>query len=361
MIAGDAQSHLSPRSTRFVNVPRNALLIGDATEQLRRLPDSSIDCAITSVPYFNVRDYGVGRQIGLESDVDVWVEALRPVFAGLARVLKDSGSAWLNVDDTYSSSRHLGAPAKGMFLAPERLILALAADGWIVRSKVIWSKPNPLPRSLSDRPNHVYEMFFLITRSANYHFDLDGIRVPYRGDSAVAAQPVEWSVADSLAGSPGLLLGKDPGDVWQIPAKGFSGGHFATYPEDLIEKPLLASCPERCCSRCGRPWRRASRQTIVGQRATGRNSGFVARFPGRWRTFRSRGALHPSCDCRAAWKPGVVLDPFFGAGTTALVAERLRRDWVGIELNPEYAQIATERIEAAREEAMDSADEGVAA
>jgi DNA modification methylase len=311
------------------------------------LPESSIDCCITSVPYFNVRDYGVQRQIGLESDVDSWVEAMRPVFRELARVLKESGTAWINVDDTYSSSRTLGVPPKGMFLAPERLILALAADGWIVRSKVVWAKPNPLPRPLSDRPNHSYEPFFLIARSPKYRFDLDAIRIPYL-KSDTTWEKVPWSVDQSLDGSPGLYLGRDLGDVWTIPAKGFAGGHFATYPEALVEKPILSSCPERICVACDRHWSRSSDQHIVGHRVAGPASGHVARFGGRWRTYRTRGPLRPSCACKAAWKPGIVLDPFFGAGTTAVVAERLRRDWIGIELNPRYARIADERIEAAR-------------
>jgi len=318
-------------------------MIGDAEEQLRRLPDASVDCCITSVPYYNVRDYGVRRQIGLESDVDAWVEALRPVFRELARVIKADGSAWINVDDTFSSSHKFGAPPKGMFLAPERLILALAQDGWIVRSKVIWFKPNPLPRALSDRPNHCYEPFFLITRSRDYHFDLDSIRIPYRANRDGDLLPVQWTADSSVDGSSGAFLGKDPGDVWTIPAKGFSGGHFATFPETLIERPILASCPERVCVKCGKPWRRESKPHIVGERISG-PSGRVARFAGSWRTYRRRGPLRPSCACKAAWKPGIVLDPFLGAGTVGIVARRLGRDWLGIELNPRYAKMARERL-----------------
>lgn len=351
----------SRRSQRLRVVPRNTILVGDAEEQLRRLPDESVDCIITSVPYFNVRDYGVRRQIGLEADVESWTQALRPVFEELKRVLKLSGTAWVNVDDTYSSNKGLGAPPKGMFLAPERLILALAADGWIVRSKVVWAKPNPLPRPLTDRVNHAYEPFFQIVRAGKYHFDLDAIRVPYRREANAPAEKVDWNVAQSLAGSPELLLGRDPGDIWTIPAKGYAGGHFATYPEALIEKPILTSCPERVCVSCKRPWRRDSQQQVVGQRVAGPTSGHVARFAGRWRTFRTRGPLLPDCSCRAAWKPGVVLDPFFGAGTTAVVAERLRRDWVGIELNPRYAKMASERIEGLRDDNLAERERNMAA
>ena len=330
-------------------VPRNAILVGDATEELRRLPRASVDCCITSIPYFNVRDYGVRRQIGLEKNVDAWVEAMRPVFHELARVLKPTGSVWCNVDDSWSTNLGLGVPPKGMLLAPERLITALAADGWIVRSKVVWAKPNPLPRPMTDRPNHAYEPFFLITRSGSYHFDLDSIRIPYDKVAGGLPTPVPWTVGHSLEGSPGSLLGRDPGDVWTIPARGFRGGHFATYPEALVEKPILASCPERICTGCGAPWGRESKQHVVGNRVSGPTSGRVARFPGRWRVFRTRGPLVPTCRCKRAWRPGIVLDPFFGAGTTAVVAERLRRDWIGIELNPGYARMAAARLEDARE------------
>jgi DNA modification methylase len=349
LISRSSSSDRAEARRRLGTLPRNTILVGDAQEQLRRLPDASVDCCITSIPYYNVRDYGVRRQIGLEADVDAWVGAMRPVFDELARVMKAGASAWINVDDTYSSSRRLGVPAKGMFLAPERLILALSSDGWIVRSKVVWSKPNPLPRALSDRPNHSYEMFFMIVRSPKYEFDLNGIRVPYRKEGSGEVHQVPWSSADALEGAPGALLGKDPGDVWSIPAKGFSGGHFATFPESLIERPLIASCPERLCMRCDKPWHRQAKPHIIGQRVTGPSTGHVARFAGRWRTFRTLGPLKPSCACKAAWKPGVVIDPFFGAGTTGIVAERLRRDWIGIELNPRYANIARERLEDERE------------
>ena len=325
---------------------RNRILVGDVREQLSEIPDGSVDCVITSPPYFQLRNYGRPEQIGLEAHVDLWVESLRAVLADIARVLKPSGSVWLNLGDTHSSHPTAGARAKSLLLGPERLGLALIADGWLVRNKIVWAKRNPLPSGARDRLSCTWEVIYLLTRSPSYFFDLDAIRVPHsssprgrRGDgSAVYPPPGHgapgWA-SEREGGNKGLAalrgrglvghpLGKNPGDVWQMSTASFRGAHFATFPKHLAERPLLATCPERVCATCGLPWQRDTKRTL-GQLAV-------------------RGELRKRCDCKGGWRPGLVLDPFLGSGTVALVALEHDRDWLGIELNPDFAALAERRI-----------------
>lgn len=316
----------------------NRVLVGDVRERLTEIPDSSVDCVITSPPYYQLRDYGASGQIGLEATVDGWVDELLLVLRGLKRVLKPTGSLWLNLGDSYSRHARFGTPAKGLLLGPERVVLALAADGWIVRNKVVWAKTNPLPHSVADRLTNKYEVVYFLTRSPRYFFDLDAIRLRHdtkhgphyaRTWPPPSVLPPGWSHKGSpngglhalkARGMSGHPLGKNPGDVWTLATGSFRGAHFATFPPALVERPLLATCPEHVCSRCGTPVRGSSR------------------------------ALRAECECRATGEPGLVLDPFFGAGTVGLVAEQHGRDWLGIELNPAYAELARTRIEDARAE-----------
>lgn len=348
---------------------RNRILVGDVRERLRELPDASVDCVITSPPYFQLRDFGMAGQLGLELTVSDWVEELRLVLGGLVRVLKPTGSLWLNLGDTYSRHHRSGAPPKSLVLAPERLLLALAADGWIVRNKLIWAKTNPMPSSVADRLSITYDVVYLLVRSGRYHFDLDAIRLPHRSyrtdrraGGAVYPPPGQGAPSwDSGSGNKGLAalhargqvghrLGKNPGDVWQIPAANYRDAHFATFPPRLVERPLLAGCPQRVCCRCGCPYKREGHvlRSQLGVSQPRRAPGDVHRFKHHYRVIRTRGALRPGCSCRSASQPGLVLDPFFGAGTVALVAEQHGRDWVGIELNPDFARLANERIANAR-------------
>lgn len=336
-------------------VPRNVVLVGDVREQLRTLPAGSVDTVITSPPYVGLRNYGMAGQIGLEPHVDAWIEALCEVGAELARVLKPTGSWWLNLGDSYSRNTRLGAPAKGLLLAPERLALALAKNGWLIRNKVVWAKPNAMPTSTRDRLACTWEVLYFLVRSPNYTFDLDGIRVPHRSPSharddkrvardldRVVATPPRW--AGPLAGSnsglarlkarglPGHPLGKNPGDVWNYATSNYRGQHFATFPASLVERPLLATCPEKVCTRCGNAWVRSP--------------------PAQLGRLAVRGDMAPTCTCDAGTRRGLVLDCFFGAGTVGLVAEKHGRDWLGIELNPTYAELARARIESARNDEL---------
>jgi site-specific DNA-methyltransferase (adenine-specific) len=343
----------------MTKLPRNTILTGDAVTRLRELPGGAVDCVITSPPYFQLRDYGTAGQLGLEATVEDWVAGLRPVFAEVARALKPSGSLWLNLGDSFSRHARYGAPPKGLLLAPERLVLALAGDGWLVRNKVIWAKTNPMPTSVTDRLTLTYEPVYFLVRSRRYFFDLDAIREPHRsrsdrktGRTPLGVRP-GWS--GPLAGSrdglrqarpdgrPGHVLGKNPGDVWPIATRGYPGAHFATFPEELVRRPILATCPEVVCTACGRPWRRPVTVRRIGRTAPAGTDDYVRRYPRRWETVREVGALVP-CGCDAPTVPGVALDPFFGTGTVGVVARRLGRDWLGIELSPEYVRLAWDRL-----------------
>ena len=188
----------------MTSLPRNTILTGDATSVLRGVPEGSIDCVITSPPYYQLRDYGVVGQHGLEPTVDDWVDGLRQVFVEVARVLKPAGVLWLNLADSFSRHARYGAPPKGLLLGPERLLLALAGDGWLVRNKVIWAKPNPMPSSVGDRLSLTYEVVYFLVRTPRYYFDLDAIREPHRSHAAKRGRaplerPPGW--AGPLAGS----------------------------------------------------------------------------------------------------------------------------------------------------------------
>jgi site-specific DNA-methyltransferase (adenine-specific) len=312
-------------------LPRNRVLTGDARAVLDRLLPESVDAVVTSPPYFQLRDYDAAGQLGLEQTVDEWVASLRAVCRSIGRVLKPHGSLWLNVGDTYSRHLRAGAPPKSLLLGPERLLLALARDGWIVRSKAIWAKQNPLPESVRDRLSKTWEPVYLLTRSPRAYFDLDAIRTPHQGRTRAAHEPNRryqggnsGLTALKARGSYGHPLGKNPGDVWTLPKATFRGAHFATFPEPLVKRPILATVPERICVQCDQPWRR---------RRTPRRPGEVGKVGPLLR-----------CDCFAPSRPGVVLDPFFGTGTVGIVAERHGRDWLGIELNPAYVQMATRRL-----------------
>lgn len=327
-------------------LPRNRLFVGDALEQLKALPDASVDTVITSPPYFRLRDYDAANQLGLETHVDQWVDALVAVATEVARVLVPTGSFWLNVGDTFSTHPSQGASRKSLLLAPERLAQRLTDTGWTLRNKIVWSKANPVPTSVRDRLTATHEFIYVLVRQSRYFFDLDAVRVPHtsrlskpsgrtagrsregwRGPNAASAGGLAKVKAEGRVGHP---LGKNPGDTWVMASSTYRGAHHATYPLRLAERMLLAGCPEARCSRCRTPWRRSTIRAL-GQAAV-------------------RSALTPGCDCQARSEPGLVLDPFMGSGTTAVAAERHGRDWLGIELNPGFAAQAETRIRQAREQ-----------
>lgn len=307
--------------------PRNVVLEGDALRELRGLASDSVDCIVTSPPYLGLREYNAGTgEIGKEAHVGEWVENVRAVCGELRRVLAPHGSLWLNVGDSLSRHSRFGAPPKSFLGGPERLLIALIADGWICRSRVVWSKTNPLPSSVRDRLTATHEMVFHLVRAPRYHFDLDAIREPLvssrkprrsRDHTSAAALGRLAGSRSGLArmaasGISGNAKGKNPGDSWRLPSGRGVGGHFATFPEALVRRPILATCPARVCTVCELP------------------------------AVRGAGP-QPGCDCGGPTRPGLVLDPFAGSGTTLKVGRELGRDVLGIELAPRYAQLARER------------------
>ena len=324
---------------------RNIVITGDALTELRRLPDASVDMVLTSPPYFRLRDYAVTGQLGLERHVDDWVAGLREVAQEIHRVLVPSGTFWLNVSDTYSTGEREGAARKSLLLGPERLALALIEDGWRLRNKIVWQKANTMPSSVTDRLTCSWEALYVFVRADRYFFDLDSVRTPHTSKPPKRQRPrlirtkrAQWLGPNTddatglarmkAAGRVGHPLGKNPGDVWRIPASNYRGSHHATFPVALAELAIRAGCPEQRCTVCRAPYRRPVHREVVkgiGETAV-------------------RGALAPQCDCQAIAEPGIVLDPFFGAGTTALGAIENHRDWLGIELSPHFAREARDRI-----------------
>jgi site-specific DNA-methyltransferase (adenine-specific) len=317
---------------------RNRLLIGDALSRLRALSPGSVDCVVTSPPYFGLRDYGVNGQLGQEAHVQSWAERVVAVCRELYRVLAPHGSLWLNLGDAYSTHPALGAPAKSLLLGPERVAQALVSDGWLLRNKVVWAKTNPMPSPIADRLTNSHEFIYFLVKQPSYFFDLDAIREPLRSSRPPSGEShIPPSALGKLAGRRdgltamvrqgrnGHPLGKNPGDVWQIASASYRGAHFATFPPELIRRPILATCPPQVCDACHRPWRRSTR-------------------PGKIEDGRPAPRPFIPCGCSASTRPGLVLDPFFGSGTVALVARQHRRDWLGIELNPAYKSLAEARL-----------------
>ena len=278
------------------------ILIGDAREKLKELPDQSVNCCVTSPPYWGLRDYGNNKQIGLEKNPDEFIAELVDVFREIKRVLRDDGTLWVNMGDSYAGGtkggdlKSSGLKSKDLVGIPWMLAFALRADGWYLRQDIIWHKPNPMPESVRDRCTKAHEYVFLLSKSDKYYFDTEAMQEPSAGLGKTKIRFGGKKYGDSDDPKHATKSGNEYTDsgtrnkrsVWSITAKPFKGAHFATFPPALIEPCILAGCPEG----------------------------------------------------------GVVIDPFFGAGTTGLVAQRYGREWIGCELNPEYAAIAQTRIEA---------------
>lgn len=329
-------------------LPLNRVLVGDARTQLKRLPASSIHSCVTSPPYWNLRNHFHPNQIGLEQQVDDWVNKLVGVFDEVARVMRPDGTLWLNVADSYVRKTSQGTP-KSLAMGPEKLVMALTERNWRLRNRIAWTKPNPTPSSAKDRLTAAWEFVFVLCRSDQYFFDLDSIRIastsrrPRSKEPSAAVvrhQRPAWSgplAGDQtglarlkLSGRTAHVLGKNPTDHWHFATSNHRNTNHAAFPERLVERPIAAGTPELACASCGRGWRRLPPEIIGVDEVT-------------------LGAVVPSCDCRAGAIKGIVLDPFMGSGTTADVAERLGRSWIGCEINPEYAELTVRRVQAARE------------
>ncbi len=426
---------------RFVNDVHQ----GDAAQTLAEMPANSVHMAMCSPPYYGLRDYNVDGQIGLEESLSEYIDSLLAVSEELRRVLRDDGSWWLNLGDTFAGSwgaqgyegecknqvdaspekhpaRNAAIRRKSKMLVPHRVAIALMDAGWIVRADCPWVKPNPMPHPVKDRLHEHKEFVFHLTPEPDYWFDLDAVREPHKEASlerrerydfntsgtAAGAYPAEQRRGDEYIGTePEDALhpnGKNPGDVFEIPVKAFPDAHFAVYPPELCEAPIKSSCPPTVCASCGAPYERDVEDIPVWERdrsmiereqltkalnrfdqsdltqahlEAARAKGFSDADAGKQQTGAGRntddveelaaeakavlggyfreitmtahraGRWEQACDCPVVGdytEPGIVLDPFAGAGTTLLVAKRLGRRFVGIELNEEYVAMAQQRV-----------------
>ena len=370
----------------------HAVMQGDVLTVLARLPSDHFHAVVTSPPYLGLRDYGVEGQIGLEPTPELFIAKMVSVFAAVRRVLRPDGTLWLNLGDSYVANRgnteanpgydnkaaHGGAnlaikqftmpgKPKDLIGIPWRVALALQADGWWLRSDIIWHKPNPMPESVTDRPTKAHEYVFLLTKAARYYYDAEAVKETTEFSNTHSrgtklSPPKEAAGVAAGNGHKGWtqstldpVSSRNLRDVWTIPSQPYPEAHFATYPEALVEKPILAGTSEKgCCAECGNPWIRevkASGGTIgrswhdhesdleVGQRAENAAKG------GHGYKVETLG-WRATCTHDAAVVPCTVLDCFLGAGTTLVVARRLGRSGIGIELSPEYVKLAEKRLEA---------------
>ena len=295
----------------------NTIFNEDCRTGLRRLPDNSIDCCVTSPPYFGLRDYGVSGQIGLEASPEAYIVQLVEVFTEVRRILKQKGTLWVNIGDSYAGSgRGKGdinkkgiqqkASYVGDFIKPYRLdgyknkdligipwllAFALRASGWYLRQDIIWSKPNPMPESVTDRCTKSHEYIFLFSKSAKYYFDSEAIQTDTMGSehdkkSRIGRKTYPTERINGIRNSGGYYPKANKRDVWTVCTSPEPEAHFACFPQMLIMDCIKAGCPEN----------------------------------------------------------GIVLDPFMGSGTTAVVARKLDRNFIGFELNPQYVKIAKTKL-----------------
>ena len=277
------------------NIGNGIIYNGDALDVLKTLPDNFVDTVVTSPPYWALRDYGVEGQLGVEPDFHQYIERLTSIFEEIKRVLKDTGTAWVVIGDTYfSKSSNANYNQKSLCLIPERFAISMVDHGWILRNDIIWNKPNALPSSAKDRFTVSHEHIFFFVKNQKYYFKQQlerslwaavDKRAVYGPSNGGKAQSGQYSL------NKGGVFRKDgmrnKRTVWNINTRGFPGPHFAVYPQEIPRICIDAGCPSN----------------------------------------------------------GTVLDPFLGSGTTALVAEKMNRRWIGIELNPSYVKIAKERIQ----------------
>jgi DNA modification methylase len=378
------------------------VLTGDCRDIMAAMPADSVDCVVCSPPYWGLRDYGVPGQLGLEPTLGEHIATMvDDVFEHVRRVLKPTGTLWLNYGDSYAASINGRAAAetkalgnddrtfrdkpfgtiggvlkpKDLCMVPNRIAIALQEAGWWVRSEIIWHKPNPMPESVRDRPTSAHEKIWLLAKSERYYYDAEAIAEEAIGvDGGAPLKAQDKDRGPFANGNSGLANGwlssatRNKRNVWTIPSHPFADAHFATFPPALVEPCVLAGCPEKVCAKCGKPWvRQLERTTIrdladaIGKRDERPSARAYAAVANSTQRIDERSGLGicfngpttaqvrtigfaPSCQCNANIIPGTVLDPFGGSGTTGLVADRLGRNAILIELNQKYAAMAQNRI-----------------
>ena len=366
----------------------------DVRESLRLLPEASVHTVCTSPPYWGLRDYGTGdAQIGLEETPDEFVSALVEVFREIKRVLRPDGTLWVNLGDSYagggggnygsgiSVSSHnthptsgkdkpsvpSGLKAKDLVGIPWRVAFALQADGWYLRQDIIWAKGSCMPESVTDRCTKAHEYVFLFAHpdsGGRYFYDAEAVKekpAGYFREGGTA--PTRDGLTTHGRGSNTLHqmspTGRNKRSVWTVTTKPYSGAHFATWPPDLVEPMIRAGTSERgCCPTCGEPWRRVvnnrsveALDVVVGGCPDRKDGGDRVRDLGGMGGTRlaikrvGTDQWEPACRCgNQKVIPCTVLDPFSGSATTGMVALREGRNYIGIDLNPEYLPLAEARL-----------------
>ena len=324
------------------------IIEGDSAKKLKLFPEKSVHQIITSPPYWGLRDYGHAGQVGLEESLNDYISSLCDIFDQAKRVLRDDGTFWLNIGDSYVGNMSrtskgragMGEEREGVFRrmpeglqekdlagVPWRLALECQNRGWILRSDIIWAKTNPMPESVTDRCTKAHEYVFMFSKQRDYFFDAEPIR--------------EKS-------------GSNKRDVWRYPSAHYGGAHFATFPEELIIPMIQAGTSQHgCCSQCGAPYVRekelteeykAVRGDGYGDKDDFMDTGFRGVKPLNFsgQKYRTTNWV-ATCTCDDTVEPCIVMDIFMGSGTTAKVAKRCGRHYTGIELNPEYVAVINNR------------------
>lgn len=385
------------------------ILNGDVVDRLKDIEDETIDCIITSPPYWKLRDYDVKGQFGLEADYKDYLKKLREIMDECKRVLKKTGSCWINIGDKYGSDKQFEKTRIGI---PERFYIQCIDDGWLARNYIPWVKPNAMPEPAKDRFSNRWESLFFFTKSKKYFFNLDKVREASitvqrpskfdnveheqskldggvhveklknkykdqknakafcltennnnrkgRGGNNVTLNNRNFLPTDRKYKDDKETKGKNPGDVFSINTASYPGAHFATFPLKLPEKILKCACPDETCTKCGMPRFPITKasdeyQKILDEKVWQKEKGYDFKKTGNGLNPGSNGPHDftsdyivtgfTKCDCNVEFTPGIVLDIFFGSGTTGVAAEKLGLRWCGIELNQDYIVTARKRLE----------------
>lgn len=378
----------------------NRIIIADVLKGLGELEDNTVNCCVTSPPYYRLRDYkgipavewpdGWVGQLGHEKTVEEYIAHVVGVFREVSRVLRKDGTVWLNIADSYAGignpefnknrqsrantktpgkSIPPGLKRKDLCGIPWRVALALQDDGWWLRSDIIWQKTNCMPESVKDRPTRSHEHIFLLTKSARYWYDAEAIRekgsgrTPGNKTYKYDGVPGHETKQGILAQSDIPQLTRSARDVWTFPSGNYKGPHFSTFPAELPKRCILAGCPSKVCAVCGSPWVNEVEKGFTahdGETKTeypkGTTSNRLALLRqaarergGEYQNARKVLGLRPTCACNAETRPGVVLDPFAGSGTTGMVAKTLGRNYILIETNSSFETLIEKRLASAQE------------